>query len=32
VGQAMENWKKSLAVEPNDEVKKKLQAVNGGAT
>ena len=26
LGKAMENWKKSLAVEPNDEVKKKLQA------
>jgi Tfp pilus assembly protein PilF len=29
---AMESWKKSLAVEPNDDVKKKLQLLDGGAT
>jgi len=32
LGKAMENWKKSLAIEPDNEVKKKLQAVDGGAT
>jgi tetratricopeptide (TPR) repeat protein len=29
-GQAMENWKKSLAIEPSNEVKKKLRALDGG--
>jgi tetratricopeptide (TPR) repeat protein len=32
MGKAMESWKKSLAVEPNEDVKKKLQLLNGGAT
>lgn len=32
LGRAMENWKKSLAIEPSDEVKKKLLAVDGGST
>jgi tetratricopeptide (TPR) repeat protein len=32
LGKAMENWKKSLDVEPNDDVKKKLESFNGGAT
>jgi hypothetical protein len=29
---AVEYWKKSLAVEPNDDVKKKLQGLDSGAT
>jgi tetratricopeptide (TPR) repeat protein len=32
MGKAMESWKKSLAVEPNEDIKKKLQLLNGGAT
>ncbi|HXR06097.1 MAG TPA: tetratricopeptide repeat protein [Candidatus Acidoferrum sp.] len=32
VGKAMENWRKSLAIEPNDDVKKKLQMLDAGAT
>ncbi len=32
LGKAMENWKKSLAIEPNEEVNKKLRQVDGGAT
>jgi len=31
-GKAMENWRKSLAVEPNEEIMKKLKSVDGGAT
>jgi tetratricopeptide (TPR) repeat protein len=29
---ALENWKKSYAIEPNDDVKKKLQSFDAGAT
>jgi hypothetical protein len=29
---ALENWKKSLSIEPNDEVRKKLQLFDAGAT
>ena len=32
LGKAMENWKKSLDLEPNEDVKKKLQLWNAGAT
>jgi tetratricopeptide (TPR) repeat protein len=32
VGKAMENWRKSLAIEPNEDVKKKLQMFDAGAT
>jgi tetratricopeptide (TPR) repeat protein len=32
LGKAMENWKKSLAIEPNEEIMKKLRSVDGGAT
>jgi tetratricopeptide (TPR) repeat protein len=32
VGKALENWKKSIAVEPNEDVKKKLQMFDAGAT
>ena len=32
MSKAMESWKKSLAVEPNEDIKKKLQLLNGGAT
>jgi tetratricopeptide (TPR) repeat protein len=31
-GKAMETWKKSLSVESNEDVKKKLQFFDGGAT
>jgi tetratricopeptide (TPR) repeat protein len=29
---ALENWKKSLTIEPNDEVRKKLKLFDAGAT
>ena len=29
---ALESWKKSLTIEPNDDVKKKLHLFDAGAT
>jgi len=29
---ALENWKKSYAIDPNEDVKKKLQSFDAGAT
>ena len=32
LGKAMDSWKKSLAVEPNDDIKRKLQSLDGGSS
>jgi tetratricopeptide (TPR) repeat protein len=32
LGKAIESWKKSLDVEPNEDIKRKLQQLDGGVT
>ena len=32
LSKAIESWRKSLAVEPNDDIKRKLQSLDGGSS